>query len=316
MNEKISWSEKYRPANLEEVIFNNTSTKDLFQKMIDGKQMSNNLLLYGACGTGKSSCARVLANSLVDDFDLLTINGSKENDVDTMRDKIHVFATGACLNYGNPEYAPHRIVHIEEADYLSASSQAVLRDLMELCDEYNTCKFIFTCNYPDKLIDAIHSRCACLEFKTPDIEQVVERCVAILEAENVVFDVDVICDVVEGKFPDIRGVINELQFRSLAAEGIKADFISSDSNNKTAIYELLKNRKARFNIKEVQQLVANLSEAEISSVYKMLYDEVIDLFESDNQAILIIGEYMYRDASAYFRSINLTCCIASLWDVK
>ncbi len=200
-NHKL-WVEKYRPQTVDEYIFHDNAQKTAVMKMIADKSIPH-LLLSGVQGSGKTTLAQILINEMdVDETDVITINASDENSVDTIRDKIKSFITTFAMG-------EFKIVHLEEADYITPNGQGVMRRMME---EYSdTARFILTCNYENKIIPAVKSRCQQFRFKAGDKVDIAEYAAGILMAEKVKFDLDTLDKYIAIGYPDVRKIVNLLQ---------------------------------------------------------------------------------------------------------
>jgi len=198
----VLWVEKYRPHTLSEYVFHDDSHRKAFKQMVENKTIPH-LLLSGVQGSGKTTISQVLINELdLDPTDVLTINASDENSVDTMRDKIKSFIS----TYAMGDF---KIVHLEEADYISPNGQAILRRFME--DFHDSARFILTCNYANKILPAIKSRSQEFRFKAADTDEITEFVAKILISENVKIDIALLDKYVAVGYPDIRKIINMLQ---------------------------------------------------------------------------------------------------------
>jgi DNA polymerase III delta prime subunit len=201
-NNHALWSEVYRPQTINEYIFHDEAQKRAIQRMLKDQSIPH-LLLSGVQGSGKTTLAKILIRELnIDDIDVLTINASEENSVDTIREKIKNFVTTFALG-------EFKVVHLEEADYITPNGQAILRNMMETFNE--TARFILTCNYEHRIIPAIVSRCQHFRFKAGNRDDITEYVATILIKEDVKFDLNDLDKYVSIGYPDVRKIVNLLQ---------------------------------------------------------------------------------------------------------
>ena len=299
------WVEKYRPRKIEDCILSQ-DIKETFSQFLSQKEIPN-LLLSGTAGTGKTTVARALCEELGADY--IIINGSDEGrQIDTLRHKIKNFASTVSLT----EQSNHKVVIIDEADYMNADSvQPALRNFIETF--YNNCRFIFTCNYRNKIIPALHSRCTVIDFTIKNGQKVktaklfMERMFLLLKSEHIEFDKKVLAELIQKYYPDFRRTINELQRYSVRGKidsGIL--FSLSEANNK----ELVKTLKAKkFN--DMRKWVVNNIDKEPASLFRGIYDILYEALDSKSlpQAILIIAGYQYKAAFVADQEINMVDCL-------
>lgn len=308
MKDKL-WVEKYRPQTLDQYVFSNDAQKKLIIEIFKSGNIPH-LLLSGVQGTGKTTLAKILINNLeLDESDILTLNASDENSVDVMRDKIKTFITTA-------SFSEYKVIHLSEADYLTIPSQAILRSLLE--EEYaNVCRFIFTCNYVNKIIPAIKSRCQHIEFKQHDKNTLAELIVTILFNEKVACDLDTIDEFINAYSPDIRKIINEVQAHSSTGK-----LLSPMIRNDADFYPLLDSHIDNSNWKEAREVIAeNVSSNEWESLYQHLYSRVNTYKCFDDQrhveeALLLIAEYLYKHSIVSDPLINITALIIQLCTLR
>lgn len=300
---KELWVEKYRPKTLENYVFRDTHQRLQVEKWIKEKTIPH-LLLSGAAGIGKTTLARILFNELeINDLDILEINASRENDVSTVRDKIVNFVQ--MIPFGD-----FKIVLLDEADYLSQNAQAALRGVME--EHHTTARFIFTCNYPNRIIPAIHSRCQGFHVERVDVNEFTARVATILVEENVEFDLDTLDTYVKATYPDLRKCINMVQMNSLDGKlhmPEKSD--ASEADYKFEMVELFKKGK----ISEARKLVCSQARPEeMEDIYRWLYDNVT-IFgneEKQNKAILIVKQGLVDHTLVSDVEINLAATLIRL----
>ena len=302
------WVEKYRPKKISECILTE-DLKETFTQFLKQKEIPN-LLLSGTAGTGKTTVARALCEELGADY--IIINGSDEGrQIDTLRNKIKNFASTVSLT----ETSNHKVVIIDEADYMNADSvQPALRNFIETF--YNNCRFIFTCNYVNKIIPALHSRCTVIDFKIVNGQKVktatafMKRLEGILKDENIEFDKKVLSELIQKYYPDFRRTINELQRYSVRGKidsGIL--FSLSEANTKELIVSL---KDKRFN-DMIKWVVQNLDK-EASFLFRTIYDVLYTSLDSKSipQAILILAGYQYKSAFVADQEINMVACLTEI----
>ena len=302
------WVEKYRPKKISECILSE-HLKETFTQFLKQKEIPN-LLLSGTAGTGKTTVARALCEELGADY--IIINGSDEGrQIDTLRNKIKNFASTVSLT----EESNHKVVIIDEADYMNADSvQPALRNFIETF--YNNCRFIFTCNYVNKIIPALHSRCTVIDFKIVNGQKVktatafMKRLEGVLKSENIEFDKKVLSELIQKYYPDFRRTINELQRYSVRGKidsGIL--FSISEANSK----ELMKTLKDK-NFNEMRKWVVQNLDKEPSSLFTNVYDTLYNHLEPKSipQAVLIIAGYQYKSAFVADQEINMVACLTEI----
>ena len=302
------WVEKYRPKKISDCILTE-DLKNTFTQFLKQKEIPN-LLLSGTAGTGKTTVARALCEELGADY--IIINGSDEGrQIDTLRHKIKNFASTVSLT----ETSNHKVVIIDEADYMNADSvQPALRNFIETF--YNNCRFIFTCNYKNKIIPALHSRCTVIDFtikngqKVKTAKSFMERMSNLLTDENIEFDKKVLAELIQKYYPDFRRTINELQRYSVRGKidsGIL--FSLSEANNKELV-KTLKDKK--FN--DMRKWVVNNIDKEPASLFRGIYDVMYEALDKNSvpQAILIIAGYQYKAAFVADQEINMVACLTEI----
>lgn len=299
------WTERHRPKSLKEYVFHDEKQEQAFVHMVDSKSIPH-LLLSGTQGSGKTTIAKILITECdIDDTDVLVINASDENSVDVIRDKIKGFIS----TYAMGEF---KIVLLEESDYISPSGQAVLRVIME---EYSdVARFILTCNYENKIIPAIKSRCQHYRFKSADRNNVTEYVASVLIKERVKFDIQLLDKYVAVGYPDIRKIINLTQqhtfdnvLQSLNSQGEAKDY-------KFELINLIEQDKW----KESRELVcANVSGEEWEEVYRFLYENINKTTKFQDvtkweEAIITIAEHLYKHSISADPEICLAACFIRL----
>ena len=295
------WVEKYRPSTLSNVIFQDIQQRKLFEQFTVNQDIPN-LLLAGVQGTGKTTISRALIHDLnIDPADVLTINCSDEQ-IDALRNKVSSFA----MTLPNGKF---KVVRLEEADFSSLSSQALLRTLIE--DSSSNCRFIATCNYDNKIIPALKSRFQQMNFRAPDKEKIALRCAEILEAENVQFEVEHLLTYVDVGYPDIRKTIQLLQGNVLDGKLLNPKSISVESGDwKFRLLDLV----STGNFKAARKLVCeSASREEHEDVYRFLYSNLKKLKVKDEEAaILVIAEYLKNHTLVADTEVNLAAAFIAL----
>ena len=288
------WNEKYRPNTLDTYVGNGI-IKSTFQQYIDTNDVPH-LLLYGDAGSGKTTLAKIVANTIAKD-NYIYINASDENSVDTVRDKIKQFASS--IGFGGL-----KLIILDESDYLTPNAQAALRNVIETFSK--TTRFILTCNYIDKIIDPIQSRCQIFNIVPPSKKEVAQHLVKILNDEGVKYEKDNLATIINQSYPDIRRVINTTQ-RCVIGGVLKLDESTLvEHNYLSSILDVLKsnkNKKEKFD--GIRQLLADNHVRDYNQLFRYLYDNV-DTFSNGfvSTIILIIAESQYKDSFVVDHEIN------------
>ena len=302
------WVEKYRPRKISDCILSE-DLKSTFLKFLDSKELPN-LLLSGTAGTGKTTVARALCEELGVDY--IIINGSDEGrHIDTLRTTIKNFASSVSLD-GNSN---HKVVIIDEADYMNPDSvQPALRNFIETF--YKNCRFIFTCNFKNKIIPDLHRRCTCIDFRITNGQKVktatafMGRLSDILKQEHIEFDKKVLAELIQRHYPDFRRTINELQRYSVRGKIDSGILISlSDINNKELV-KLLKEKRFSDMRKWVVQNLDKEPSSLFSSIYEILYKNLQP--QSVPAAVLTIADYQYKSAFVADHEINMVACLTQI----
>ena len=301
------WVEKYRPKRLEDYVWSSEEQKNQIFDMVKNKKQIPHLLFSGAPGIGKTTLARVLLNELkIEEADILEINGSIENGIDVIRDKIINFVSRIGIS-------GMRYVIFDEADYISANAQASLRNLMETYSSIS--RIIFTCNYQNKIIPAIKSRCQIFHFKNLDKSEFALRIAYILDSENVEYDEEILLDYVEKTFPDMRRCINLVQQNTINNKLREYSVKESDNDNKKyykQILDLFMNNK----IIQARKIISeNLIREEFENFYRFLYEN-IDIYCNDDEkrlkSLVVIRDGLVNHTFCADPEINLSGTIAKL----
>lgn len=288
------WNEKYRPQTLDTYVGNDT-VKATFQQYIETNDVPH-LLLYGDAGSGKTTLAKIVANTIAKD-NYIYINASDENSVDTVRDKIKQFASS--IGFGGL-----KLIILDECDYMTPNAQAALRNVIETFSK--TTRFILTCNYVDKIIDPIQSRCQIFNIVPPSKKEVAQHLVKILNDEGVKYEKDNLATIINQSYPDIRRVINTTQ-RCVIGGVLKLDETTLvEHNYLSSILDVLKsnkNKKEKFD--GIRQLLADNHVRDFNQMFRYLYDNV-DTFANGfvSTIILIIAEAQYKDSFVVDHEIN------------
>ena len=296
------WVEKYRPTSLESYIGN----KHLKTKIEDAIESGDlpHLLLYGKAGTGKTTLAKLLVKNI--DCEYLYINASDERRIEVI-DKIRPFA-------GSLGFANMKIVILDEVDYITPTSQAALRNIMETYS--NHCRFILTCNFVERIIDPIQSRCQAYNLTPPSKKEVAIHLGKILDNENVTYKNEDIAFIINSCYPDIRRVLNSAQRQSVDGnlELDKTSIIQNDYKMK--VLDILKNQDKRNAFKNIRQLLLDSEVKDYSELFRLLYDEVDDWGKGHvAQCILTLAKYQQSDAIVVDKEINAMSMIIELLGV-
>ena len=305
MREEFLWVEKYRPRNITTCVLP-TETKKIFIDFVNNNEIPN-LLLCGTAGVGKTTVAKALCNELGADWVL--INGSEERNIDTLRVKVKQFASTISLS-GGP-----KIVILDEADYLNPqSTQPALRGFIE---EYSkNCRFIFTCNYKNRIIQPLHSRCSVIDFtieatQKPQIaSQIYQRILQILNDENIDYNEKVVVEVINKFFPDFRRMLNEIQKYSASGRIDSGILANLDDESFNELLNFVKGKEFSKMRKWVGLNIHNDPQA----IYRKIYDSLFTRMENNSvpQAIIILSDYTYKSAFVADQELNMVACLTEL----
>ncbi len=292
------WVEKYRPQDLSTYV-GNESLKTKVERFLDDGNVPH-LLLYGRAGGGKTTLAKIIVNHV--DCDYLYINASDERNIDLVRDKLKTFASSV-------GFKPMKVVILDEADYLNVNSaQPALRNLMETFSAH--CRFILTCNYVEKIIDPIQSRCQTYKIVPPSKKEVAVHSKRILEKEEISFDLDDLALVVTAGYPDMRKVINELQRMSIDGK-LSVDKDGMIHNEfKLQFLDAIRNGES---LGTIRKMVADSNFTEYTELYRILYDEVESFgVEKMPEIIADISKGSYQDVLVVDKEINFIATVSNI----
>jgi replication factor C small subunit len=301
---KQLWVEQYRPKDIEGYVFRDEAQRDQVKQWIKAGSIPH-LLFSGAAGIGKTTLAKILINALnIDEYDVLEINASRTNSVDDIRDSVVNFVS--TMPFGN-----FKIVLLDEADYLSPNAQAALRGVME---EYSqTARFILTCNYPHKIIPALHSRCQGFHIEKVDHTEFTARAATVLVTEGAEFDIDTLDSYVKATYPDLRKCLNLLQMNTMEGKLMKpSETGTGTADYKLAMVDLFKAGK----IREARTLLAAQARPEeMDEIFRWMYDN-LDMWskspEGQDEAILVIRKGLVNHVSCADAEINLSATLVEL----
>ena len=297
------WVEKYRPSNLDTYI-GNEHLKDKVSVYLESGDLPH-LLLYGKAGTGKTTLAKILVKNI--ECDYLYINASDENNVDTVRNKVKNFAS----TMGFKDY---KIIILDECDYITPNAQAALRNLMETFSKH--CRFILTCNFVERIIDPIQSRCQSFQIIPPSKKEVAKHIHDILLKENVMSNMEDLKVLIDSGYPDIRRVINVAQ-RNVVKNKLKLDTTSIIQNDyKLKLLKILKTQDKKTAFKDIRQLLLDNKITDFADLFRLLYDKVDDWGKGHvAQCILTLAKYQQSDAIVVDKEINAMSMIIELLGV-
>lgn len=301
--DQFLWVEKYRPQTIDECILD-SSLKDTFNKIAESGEIPN-MLFTGTAGLGKTTVAKALCNML--DLDYIVINGSEEGNIDTLRGKIKQFASTVSLQGGI------KVVILDEADYLNPqSTQPALRGFIE--EFANNCRFILTCNFKNRIIEPLHSRCGVYEFNGGDKQQLCNdffiRAQGILSGEGITYEKPALAELVMKHYPDWRRVLNELQRYSLSGKIDTGILNSISDKNYDDLFTFLKTK----DFKKMRSWVANNIDTDASAIFRSIYDRVTQKVSpaSIPQLILILADYQYKNAFVADHELNVVACLTEV----
>jgi DNA polymerase III delta prime subunit len=299
------WVEKYRPRTIDQAILPK-ALKKTFSEIIKTGELPN-MLFTGTAGVGKTTIARALCNEL--DLDYILINGSEEGNIDTLRNKVKQFASTVSLQGG------YKVVILDEADYLNPqSTQPALRGFIE--EFANNCRFILTCNFKNRIIEPLHSRCSVYEFAIPNDQKPVlagdffKRATEILKQEGVEFVPDAVAQLITKHFPDWRRVLNELQRYSISGKIDAGMLVNINDSNVKALMKTLKDK----DFKSMRQWVVNNIDTEPQAIFRKIYDSMNEYIKPQSipQLVLILADYQYKNAFVADHELNVVACMTEV----
>ncbi len=305
MRDDYLWVEKYRPKTIDECILPQ-QIKETFQTFVDQQNVPN-LLLTGGPGVGKTSVAKAMLEQL--DSDYIVVNGSMSGNIDTLRNDIKTFASSVSFSGGR------KYVILDEADYLNAqSTQPALRNFME--EFSKNCGFILTCNFVNRIIEPLHSRCSVIHFKIPNKEKpkmaqsFFKRVMKILEDNNIQADQKVVAELLQMHFPDWRRVLNELQRYSVSGSIDSGILVSLSDDNFKALVQYIKDK----NFTEMRKWVGLNSDNDSTSIFRLIYDNSSTYLKPNSipQLVLILADYQHKAAFVADQEINLVACLTEM----
>jgi replication factor C small subunit len=305
---KELWTEKYRPKTIADYVFRDDAQRKQVQGWIDSKAIPH-LLFSGAPGTGKTTLAKVLINMLdIDEYDVLEINASRENSVENVRDKITNFVQ-------TMPFGEFKVVLLDEADYISPNGQAALRGVMETYA--SSSRFILTCNYPNKIIPALHSRCQGFHIEKIDHTEFTARIATVCVEEGVEIDIDTLDSYVKATYPDLRKCLNLCQMNTVDGKLIKPnEGDSATADYKLAVVDLFKQGKI---LEARKMLCSQVRPEEMDELFRWMYDNLQlwgETQEQQDAAILIIAKGLRNIPMVADQEINLSATLVELCQIN
>ena len=304
---KELWTEKYRPKVVEDYVFRDSAQKKQVQSWVNSGAIPH-LLFSGAPGVGKTTLAKILINELeIDEYDVLEINASRENSVDTIRDKITGFVQ-------TMPFGKFKVVLLDEADYISPNGQAALRGVMETYAQ--TARFVLTCNYPNRVIPALHSRCQGFHIEKVDVTEFTARIAQVLLDENVQFEIDTLDSYVKATYPDLRKCLNLTQMNTV--DSVLQN--PQEGDNATADYKLqMVDMFKAGKIREARKLLCSqVRPDEMEDLFRWMYDNLelwSETEEGQDQAILTIRNGLVNHSLVSDPEINLSATLVELTQI-
>ena len=307
LRDDFIWCQKYRPRTIEDCILPR-GLKDTFLEFVSNGDIPN-LLLSGTAGTGKTTVARALCEELGVDY--IIINGSESGNIDTLRNDVRNFASGVSIT----STGKRKIVILDEADYLNPqSTQPALRGFIE--EFSKNCGFIFTCNFKNRIIEPIHSRCSVIDFRFSKKDRpklamsLLKRVIEILDKESVEYNEKVLVELITKYFPDFRRVLNELQRYSVSGE-IDAGILTTITEQ--SIKDLMKHLKEK-NFKNMRKWVVENLDDDPSRIFRLVYDGLYGHVKPQSipQAVILLADYQYKSAFVADLELNLVACLTEL----
>lgn len=300
MQDHSLFVEKYRPQSVDSYV-GNQEFKDIVSLYIVENDIQN-LLLYGPAGTGKTSAAKLIVNKI--ECDYIYINASDERGIDTIREKVVGFAS-------TMSFKPLKVVILDEADYLTIQSQAALRNVMEQYSR-NT-RFILTCNYVEKIIDPIQSRCQVVNIIPPSKKDIALHLVSILEEEKIEYKKESLKDVVNTYYPDLRKMLNTIQMFSKKG---KLDLTKSTVVSSAYHKQIIDNLKSKRNWRELRQIIADSGVKDFEELFKKLYEQSSEYAPGkEHEIVILINEYSYKANFRIDKEINVMALLSEIINV-
>ena len=300
--EHTLWVEKYRSQNLDNYV-GNENIKSTIGKYLQQNDIQN-FLFYGPAGTGKTTLAKLIVNNL--DCDFMYINASDERGIDTIRDKVSGFASAA-------SFKSLKVVILDEADFITIQGQAALRNVIETYSR--TTRFILTCNFVERIIDPLQSRCQVLKIVPPSKQDIAKHVAEVLEQESVSYTMDDIKVLVNQFYPDVRKMLNTAQLSNQDGELCIDKSVIVSSNYMTQVVKELSKPKPIFN--EIRQIIANANVQDFEELYRFLYDNAsIYVPGSEGMVAIYTNEYSYQSNFRIDKEINCMALIARLIELK
>ena len=301
--EHTLWVEKYRPTNLDTYI-GNDQLKSKVKVYLESGDLPH-LLLFGKAGTGKTTLAKLLVNNI--DCDYLYINASDENNVETVRSKVKNFAS----TMGFKDY---KVIILDECDYITPNAQAALRNLMETFSKH--CRFILTCNFVERIIDPIQSRCQTFQVIPPNKNDVAKHLHNILTDEGVSYEREDLAILVNSGYPDIRRVINGAQRQSVDGKLVIDEGMSIQNDYKLQVLEILQTQDKKLAFKNLRQLLADSQIRDYADLFRLLYDEIESYGKGHiAEVILTIAKYELSDAQVVDKEINAMAMLIEILNI-
>lgn len=299
------WVERYRPRQLDEYV-GNDHLKSKVELYLESGDIPH-LLFYGKAGTGKTTLAKLIANTI--DCDYIIINASDERGVDTIRNRVKGFASTV-------GFKSSKIIILDEFDYMTPDAQAILRNLMETFSRH--CRFILTCNYPEKIIDPIQSRCQMFQIVPPTKKNVAIQVSKILDSEDIKYEPKDLVPIIDSSYPDIRRIINTCQMNSIKGE-LKVDVQNLIENDyKQKVFELLSDSKLdnRNKYVEIRKTIADSKVTDFTDLYSLLYEKVDKYAEGNtSQVVLALAEGQYRASMSVDKEIPTMAAIIQILSI-
>lgn len=304
MSNEFLWVEKYRPKTIDDTILP-ARLKDTFNAIVTTGDLPN-MLFSGTAGLGKTTVARALCNSL--GLDHIVVNGSEEGNIETLRGKIKQFASSVSLQGG------YKVVILDEADYLNPqSTQPALRGFIE--EFSNNCRFILTCNFKNRIIEPLHSRCGVYDFSLSGKEkaelagQFMKRVKKILANENVEYNEKVVAELIIKHAPDWRRVLNEAQRYSIGGQ-LSTEAIVDNNSNFAGLFDALKAK----DFKKMRSWVVNNMDVDTVAIFRGIYDQMNTSVKPSSipQLVLILADYQYKDAFVADHELNIVACMTEI----